>query len=140
MAGGDIEIVELLDSDDDDVIINNNDGEVQEVQVARAVRNAAPAGADDDDDDIVVTGAWKQGTPRDLFLGPPLLLSSKGICRSSRARMHVYTRAALRHACTGGSRRRLWFSGIGVARRSCGRDAFSFCGKGCQVTFSWEPL
>ena len=67
MAVDQQEVIELLDdSDDDNNDANNIDGDVEEVQVERAVRNAAQTGADDDDEDLVVTGAFsrKQGTPK----------------------------------------------------------------------------
>ena len=61
MAVDQHEVIELLDSDEDDVQVENTnrngDEDVEEVQVERAVRNAAPARADDDED-LVVTGAF----------------------------------------------------------------------------------
>lgn len=70
MVRGNVEIIELLDSDDDNAQVDENngnedDGDVEEVQVARAVRGAV--GADDEDEDLVVTGAFETRHPKFLF-------------------------------------------------------------------------
>lgn len=90
MVRGNVEIIELLDSDDDNAQVDENngnedDGDVEEVQVARAVRGAV--GADDEDEDLVVTGAFETRHPKFLFFcfffcsRSPLLSSSEGVCR-----------------------------------------------------------
>ena len=77
MAVDQHEVIELLDSDEDDIQVDNNnrngDEDVEEVQVERAVRNAAPVrGDDDDDEDLVVTGAFSRNmAPHKLFVFLP---------------------------------------------------------------------
>ena len=102
MAGGDNEVVELLDSDDDEVVGGGGGGggraaddDVQVVEAERQVRKEAPrAGAGDEDDDIEVTGEknkqvfrWKQGTP--------VTRSKGGPWNTRRRRSGVDIRAAL---------------------------------------------
>ena len=62
-----MEVIDLCDSEDDAA---DNLNDVEEVQVERTVRDAAPAGGNDDED-LVVTGALKPRTPHAFVRQPP---------------------------------------------------------------------